>query len=132
MCAQISSCEYAVHVSAAFSDRRISSNRDCPGEVCWPIHDKSVSVPTYKPIWGNTQEQPTGRVVDRNLSSSSEHSVNDSLPRLPYSVQYVTLEEFIEGVMVRGQCALMVKFDGNQYLLGMRWKGAYYIDMASI
>ena len=52
-------------------------------------------------------------------------------------MQYVTIDEFIDG-----QGALMAKFDvatayrniavhpEEQYLLGMRWRGAYYVDMA--
>ena len=77
-----------------------------------------------------------------DLSSSPGHSVNDGIPRLPYSVQYVTIDEFIDGIMIRGQGALMAKFDvatayrniavhpDDRYLLGMKWRGAYYVDMA--
>lgn len=77
-----------------------------------------------------------------DLSSPPGHSVNDGIPRLPYSVQYVTIDEFIDGIMIRGQGALMAKFDvatayrniavhpDDRYLLGMKWRGGYYVDMA--
>ena len=57
-------------------------------------------------------------------------------------MQYVTIDEFIDGIMIRGQGALMAKFDvatayrniavhtDDRYPLGMKWRGAYYVDMA--
>ena len=34
-----------------------------------------------------------------NLSSPEGHSVNDGIPKLSYSVQYVTIDDFIDGIM---------------------------------
>ena len=78
-----------------------------------------------------------------DVSFPPGHSVIESIPRLPYSVQYVTIDEFIDGIgMVRGQGALVAKFDvatgyryiaihpEDRYLWGMKWKGAYYVDKA--
>lgn len=61
-------------------------------------------------------------------------------------MQCVTINKFIDGIMVRGEGKLMAKFDvatacGNirwdttimlayLYLLGIKCKGAYYVDMA--
>ena len=56
---------------------------------------------------------------------------------LKYSVQYVAIDEFIDGIMVRGQGVLMATVYCNiavhpedWYLLGMKWKGAYYVEIA--
>ena len=45
-----------------------------------------------------------------DLSSQLGHSVNDGMPQLLFSVQYVSIDEFIDSIMVRGQGTLMAKF----------------------
>lgn len=55
-------------------------------------------------------------------------------------MQYVTIDEFIDGIMMRGQGVLMAEFDvATAYhniavhpedLLGIKWTGAYGVDMA--
>ena len=77
-----------------------------------------------------------------DLSSPEGHSVNDGIPKPPFSVQYVTVDSFIEGIMARGRGTLMAKFDvasafcnvavhpQDRPLLGMVWRGKYYVDMA--
>ena len=61
-------------------------------------------------------------------------------------MQYVTIDKLIDGIMVRGQGKLMAEFDvataygnicwdttitlGYLYVLGIKWKGAYFVDMA--
>ena len=37
--------------------------------------------------------------------------MNDGILRLLYSVEYVTVDELIDGFMVRGQGILLAKFD---------------------
>ena len=76
-----------------------------------------------------------------DLSSLEGHSVNDGIPKTPFSVQYITVDTLIEGIMARGQGTLMAKFDvasayrnvaihpGDRPLLGMMWRGKYYVDM---
>ena len=76
-----------------------------------------------------------------DLSSPEDHSVNDGIPKPPFSVQYVTVDSFIEGIMARGRGTLMAKFDvasayrnvavhpQDRPLLGMVWRGKY-VDMA--
>lgn len=73
-----------------------------------------------------------------DLSSPEGHSVNDSIPKPPCSVQYVT----VDGIMAHGRGTLMAKFNvANTYrnvavhpldrpLLGMMWHENYYVDMA--
>ena len=76
-----------------------------------------------------------------DLSSPEGHSVNDGVPKLPYSVQYVTVDDFIDGIMARGRGTLMAKFDvasayrnvavhpEDRYLLGMKGRDTDYVDM---
>ena len=44
-----------------------------------------------------------------DLSSPEGHSVNDGIPKPPFSVQYVTVDSFIEDIMDRGRGTLMAK-----------------------
>ena len=37
--------------------------------------------------------------------------VNDGMPKCPHSVQYVTVDDFIDGVMSRCRITLMAKFN---------------------
>ena len=75
-----------------------------------------------------------------DLYSPEGHS--DGIPKSFFSVQYVTVDSFIEGIMARGRGTLMAKFDvasayrnvavhpQDRPLLGMVWHGKYYVDMA--
>ena len=38
-------------------------------------------------------------------------SVNDGIPKAPFSIQYVTVDSFINGIMPRGRGTLLAKFD---------------------
>lgn len=77
-----------------------------------------------------------------DLSSPSGHSVNDGILKEPFSVQYMREDDVISGIMSFGQGTLLAKFDvesayrdipvhpEDRYLLGMKWQGNYFIDMA--
>ena len=77
-----------------------------------------------------------------DLSSPDGHSVNDGIPKAPFSIQYVTVDAFINGIMARGHGTSLAKFDvASAYrnvaihpldrpLLGMKWREQYYVDMA--
>ena len=77
-----------------------------------------------------------------DLSSPVGHSVNNGIPKSPFSIQYVTVDAFIDGIMARGRGTLLAKFDvASAYrnvavhpldrpLLGMKWRDKYYVDMA--
>lgn len=77
-----------------------------------------------------------------DLSSPAGHSVNDGISKDPFSVQYMKVDDIISGIMSLGRGTLMAKFDvesayrnipvhtEDRYLLGMKWKGYYFIDMA--
>ena len=76
-----------------------------------------------------------------DLSSPAGHSVNDGIASEDYSLQYMKVDDIIAGIMKLGRGTLMAKFDiQNAYrivpvhpedrpLLGMKWQGAYYVDM---
>ena len=68
-------------------------------------------------------------------------SVNDGTAGKDFSLQYMKVDDIIAGIMRLGQGSLMAKFDvQNAYriepvhtedrqLLGMKWRGAFYVDM---
>ena len=70
------------------------------------------------------------------------HSVNDGIPKAPFSIQYVTVDAFINGIMAHDRGTLLAKFDvASAYrniaihpldrpLLGMKWQEQYYVEMA--
>ena len=76
-----------------------------------------------------------------DLSSPEGHSVNDGIPKSPFSVQYITVDDLIDGIIERGKGTLMAKFDvecayrnvavhpEDRYLLGMKWRNAYFVDL---
>lgn len=78
-------------------------------------------------------------IVD--LSAPVGASVNDGIDPESYSLQYVKVADIIRMVSSLGTGALMAKFDveaayrnipvhpGDRNLLGMKWKGQYYVDL---
>ena len=48
-----------------------------------------------------------------DLSVLAGHSVNDGIPKPSFSIQYVTVDAFIDGIMARGRSTLMAKFDSS-------------------
>lgn len=76
-----------------------------------------------------------------DLSSPEGHSVNDGIPKAAFTVQYVSVDAFIDGIMTLGRGTLMAKFDvatayrnvaihpEDRPLLGMKWRGQYFVDM---
>ena len=76
-----------------------------------------------------------------DLSSPHGHSVNDGIPKDPYSLKYVTVDDAIRSLVDLGPGALMAKFDvkaayrnipihpGDRFLLGMKWRDKFYVDL---
>ena len=76
-----------------------------------------------------------------DLSSSAGNSVNDGIPKEPFSVQYMKVDDVINGIMSLGRGSLLAKFDvesayrnvpihsDDRYLLGMKWRAKYFIDL---
>ena len=78
------------------------------------------------------------------LDSSSPvgHIVNDKSPKESFSVQYMKVDDIINGIMSLGRGSLLAKSDVESaychvpvhsddcYLLGMKWRAKYFIDLA--
>ena len=76
------------------------------------------------------------------LSSSQGHSVNEGIPKDPFLVQYMKVDNIIESIMTHGWETCLAKFavesayhiipvhSHHRYLLGMKWRGEYFIDLA--
>ena len=88
------------------------------------------------------KHQPEKWRLILDLSSPLGHSVNDGILKEPFSVQYLRVDDVISGIMSFGQGTLLARFDvesayrnipvhpEDRYLLGMKWQGNYFIDMA--
>ena len=110
-----------------------------------------VAGPLATPPWPHLHTSPFG-VIEKNhqpgkwrlildLSSPRGHSVNDGIPKDPFSLQYVTVDMAIKALLNLGPGALMAKFDvkaayrnipihpADRFLLGMHWQDGYYIDL---
>jgi hypothetical protein len=76
-----------------------------------------------------------------DLSFPYAHIVNDGIDKDEFSLQYCTVKHAINLILKTGKGALMGKVDiksayriipvnrGDRYLLGMYWKGQYYVDL---
>ena len=76
-----------------------------------------------------------------NLSSPTDHSDNDGIPRDQYSLHYISVDTAIRALLELGPGAEMAKFDvevayrnipihpDDQRLLGMFWRDIYFVDL---
>ena len=99
----------------------------------------SLHISHFGVIPKNNQQGKWRLILD--LSSPVEHSVNDGIPKPPFTVQYVSVNVVIEGIMAQGRGTVMAKFDvasayqdvaihsDNRPLLGMQWCGKYFVDL---
>ena len=77
-----------------------------------------------------------------DLSSPHGRSVNDGIDPEQFSLQYIKFDEVVAMVTKLGWGALMAKFDvqsacrnvavlsSQRHLLGMKWRGKLYVDLA--
>ena len=87
------------------------------------------------------QHQPGKWRLILDLSSPHGHSVNDGIPKDPYSLRYITVDDAIRSLVSLGPGALMAKFDvqaayrnvpihpDDRFLLGMKWRDKFYVDL---
>ena len=62
----------------------------------------------------NNQSGKLRLILD--LSSPEGQSGNDGIPKPPFTVQYISVDDFIDGIMTLGRGTLMAKFDvANAY-----------------
>ena len=113
--------------------QRVAGPYDSP-----PIPDLQIS--SFGVIPKRGQPGKWRLLVD--LSSPRGLSVNDGIDREEFTLQYVKVEQIVRMISSLGRGALMAKFDvetayrnipvhpADRNLLGMKWKGKYYVDLA--
>ena len=113
--------------------QRVAGPYDSP-----PIPDLQIS--SFGVIPKRGQPGKWRLIVD--LSSPRGLSVNDGIDREEFTLQYVKVEQIVRMISSLGRGALMAKFDvetayrnipvhpADRNLLGMKWKGKYYVDLA--
>ena len=69
----------------------------------------SLHISHFGVIAKNNQLSKWRLILD--LSSPDGHSVNDGILKTPFTVQYVSINAFIDGIMSHGCGTLMAKFD---------------------
>ena len=122
----------------AYLETEVSCGRVAGPFTTLPFPD--LHIRRFGVIPKNNQPGQWRLILD--FSSPEGHSVNDRIPKPLFSVQYVTVDSFIDGIMARGWGTLMAKFDvasaysnvaihpQDRPLLGMKWRDKYYVDMA--
>ena len=110
------------------------------GRVAGPFPPRAVPQ-IHISRFGVIPKGQTGKwrlIVD--LSHPKGHSVNDGIPKPLCSLQYVTIDEAVKGIIQFGRGALLAKIDirsafrllpvhpADRHMLGMRWNGGVYID----
>ena len=116
------------------------------------LHKGRIAGPFPIPPLPNLHTSPFGVIPKKHqpgkwplildLSSPAGASVNDGIPKDVFSVQYVSVDDIIDGIMTCGRGTLIAKFDNesayrivpvhldDRLLLGMQWRGHYFIDLA--
>ena len=65
-----------------------------------------------------------------HLSYPQGDSINDHIPKDPYSLSYVRVDDAINIIQSLGRGAFMAKTDLKYWsLLGIYWQSQYYVDM---
>ena len=90
------------YLQTEVSARRVAGPFSSPPVA--PLHISRFGV-----IPKNNQPGKWRLILD--LSSPEGHSVNDGIPKPAFTVQYVSVDAFIEGIMTLGRGTLMAKFD---------------------
>ena len=113
------------------------------GRVAGPFHTPPfpfLHISSFGVIPKKGQPNKWRLIVD--LSSPGGASVNDGIDPNEFTLHYITVDQVIRMVSRFGKGALMAKFDvesayrniavhpADRYLLGMKWRGQYYVDLA--
>ena len=121
-------------VSAIQHPKVVSSNLTKEINLGW------VAGPFDAPPLPNLQCHPVG-VVPKKQSTEWRYpegdSLNDHIPKDPYSLQYVRVDDAIRIIKSLGPGSFMAKTDlksipvhpGNWHLLGIYWRSQYYVDL---
>ena len=120
------------YLSAELAARRLAGPFDSPP---WP----SLHISPFGVIPKNHQPGKWRLILD--LSSPAGRSVNDGIPKAPFSLHYVSVDDAIRALVDLGPGALMAKFDvqaayrnvpihpHDRFLLGMTWRDKFYVDL---
>lgn len=119
------------------------ANEVTQGRVAGPFMDPpmpNLHVSSFGVIPKSGQPGKWRLIVD--LSSPEGASVNDGISSDDYSLQYIGVDDVIRMAGKYGPGALLAKFDvlsayrnvaihpSDRHLLGMKWLGSYYVDLA--
>ena len=109
------------------------------------IAKSRVAGPFATPPFPNLHCSPFGVIPKKGylaFASPTQHSVNDGIPKDPFLLQYISVDNAIKILMVLGPGALMAKFDAEsayrnvamcpdeRYLFSMRWRDLFFVDLA--
>ena len=110
------------------------------GRIVGPLPDLAcVQISRFGVIPKSNQPGKWRLILD--LSSPHEFSVNDGIAREWCSMRYASVDDAVSKILQLGQFTLLAKNDieqayrnipvhpADRHLLGMQWKGAYYIDL---
>ena len=93
-------------------------------------------------VLGLYRKKQAGWRLILDLSFPFDHSVNDGIDKDEFSLHYCSIKHAIDLIMKTGKGALMGKVDiksayriipvrpSDRYLLGMRWRDKFYVDLA--
>ena len=110
-----------------------------------------VAGPFPSPLLPNFQVSPIGSVPKKHSTKfgtifhlsfpkSGETSINSSIPKEDFSLQYISIDNAIQGILSLGQGCFLAKTDiesafrliplgpSDYELFGMYWEGSYYYD----
>ncbi len=105
-----------------------------------PVDTPGIHVNRFGVIPKANQPGKWRLIVD--LSYPTDFSVNDGIPQPLCSLRYVTVDSVVHIIRQCGKGALLAKLDlesayrnvpvhpSDRWLLGMKWKGALYVDAA--
>lgn len=134
---KLSTCQHAEIIDAYLA------NEVRLGRVGGPFHSPplpNLHISSFGVIPKKGQPGKWRLIVD--LSSPLGHSVNDGIDPDAWTLQYIKIDDIIKMLSKFGPGALMAKFDiesayrniavypPDRYLLGMKWRNAYYVDFA--
>ena len=121
-----------LHLQSEVSSARVAGPFSAPRFA-------SLHINCFGVIPKNNQPGKWRLILD--LSSPAGYSMNDGISKPPFTVQYVSVDAVIEGIMAQGRGTVMAKFDvasvyrnvsihpNDRPILGMQWHGKYFVYM---
>ena len=110
------------------------------GHTAGPFSETPILILQCSPLGVVPKKDGTWHII-MHLSSPNGSSINDHISKEEYTLHYATFDQALALVARHGKNALMAKLDikhafrlcpvrlADRKLLGMLWKGKYYIDL---